>query len=843
MRYFNLLLSIVVGFVVFTDLVFALVKIDVPKSITVGEKVKIDASASTGSIESYRWFINDALQVCLRPICYFTFNDVGKYEITLMIRGDEGTQSVSIKLHVNPVLQAEISVPKSITIGERVKIDGSASTGNIETYRWFIDGELIACSDPICEFTFNEIGTYIIELEVSDKNGQASFISQKVVVMEPPSLPVAVAQVSYENSVVPLNIRLDGSHSKGNIVNYEWTTSNQTFFGSQVNLFIEKAGTHQITLTVTDQNAFTDTTQLTVIIVEPTQSPLAIVPTNHFFIENSSNLEDKQTKRPNDPNFDELWALHNTGQSGGKKGVDIGATKAWTITTGEPVVCAVLDSGVDYNHPDLKNNIWHNQVELNGIEGVDDDNNGFIDDIYGWDFINNDNDPSDECGHGTQVAGIIAATGNNSTGVTGVNWAAKIMALRIAKLKPLPRGGIPPCVPSNQAVIAALKYARSMGVKCFNMSWGGSSDDKELANAIEAASEALFIAAAGNNGQNNDEMPYYPASYPLDNIISVCASDQKDRLAFLSNMGMESVDLCAPGTRILSTSLDNGYIDNNGTSMATAYVSGAVTLLWSIFPNLTALEIKQHLMQSVVYAPLLLGTNHTNGRLNVYNALTTTQSQHQTFTISNSSQNDVNINQIQITGQDATEFAYHDNTCLSQPLAAGNTCTIDVLFVPTSLGDKQAVLEVVSDTSQTLMAQLNGHKDDDFSGSTVTILPSEFPVLERAEPAIYSLETGELEISTVIVPNAKGSTDVFRTKLCLIGNNPLRFNLCGDLTFVETRYKILGDTTYDAVTGIINIPGIEVGTDSGVFYEVDMQISSNPEGDLEFEVIKLIPIH
>jgi subtilisin family serine protease len=251
---------------------------------------------------------------------------------------------------------------------------------------------------------------------------------------------------------------------------------------------------------------------------------------------------------PDDTHFDQLWGLHNTGQSingtNGTADADIDAPEAWNISTGSSnVVIAVIDSGVDYNHPDLPANIWINSGEIAG-NGIDDDGNGYIDDTRGWDWVDDDNDPMDYNDHGTHVAGTIAAVGNNATGVTGVCWSAKIMVLRA--FDTLGSG-------TTALEIEAIEYANAKGAHIINNSWGGTGFSSFLKDAIDASS-AVVVCAAGNEGTNNDSTPFYPASFTSTNIIAVAATDQNDNRASFSNYGATSVDVAAPGVNIYSGS-------------------------------------------------------------------------------------------------------------------------------------------------------------------------------------------------------------------------------------------------------------------------------------------------
>ncbi|MFP3868033.1 MAG: S8 family serine peptidase [Desulfobacteraceae bacterium] len=327
---------------------------------------------------------------------------------------------------------------------------------------------------------------------------------------------------------------------------------------------------------------------------------------------------------PNDTRFGDLWGMHNTGQTGGTVDADIDAVEAWDKKTwAQNVIVGVIDTGVDYNHEDLAANMWVNPQEIPG-NGIDDDGNGYIDDVYGIDAYNNDGDPMDDHSHGTHCAGTIGAVGNNDKGVVGVCWETRIMALKF--LSSSGSGNIDDaieCINYALAIKTREKYSRMV----LSNSWGGGGYSSALFDAVKAARDlgVLFVAASGNDGMDNDVYPHYPSSYnsELTNIIAVNASDHNDKMASFSNYGCYSTDLFAPGVNIWSTTPSNSYASYSGTSMATPHVAGACALVWARRPTLNYEKIKGLILNGARdghgadFGERCL----TQGRLNVNNSL------------------------------------------------------------------------------------------------------------------------------------------------------------------------------------------------------------------------------
>lgn len=322
---------------------------------------------------------------------------------------------------------------------------------------------------------------------------------------------------------------------------------------------------------------------------------------------------------PDDPRFDELWGLNNDGQTGGTADADIDAVEAWDISTGSrDVVVGVIDTGIDYSHSDLASNIWVNSSEIPG-DGIDNDGNGFVDDVHGINAITNTGDPMDDEGHGTHVSGTIGASGNNATGVVGVNHEVSLVGCKF--LDAAGNGSTSDAIKCIDYMVG-LKNA-GVNLRVLNNSWGGGGYSQALADAIASseAADLLFVAAAGNDTIDNDVNPHYPSNYENASVLSVASTDQTDNISWFSHYGLTSVDMGAPGSAILSTTPGESYASYSGTSMATPHVAGAAALVLSINPELNTQELKELLMSSGDANAALQGVTVAGTRLNVNQAL------------------------------------------------------------------------------------------------------------------------------------------------------------------------------------------------------------------------------
>lgn len=290
----------------------------------------------------------------------------------------------------------------------------------------------------------------------------------------------------------------------------------------------------------------------------------------------------------------------------------LGTPLAWDVTTGSPgVTVAVVDSGADLAHPDLRPNLWTNRGERPGNRR-DDDRNGYVDDVHGYDFSEHDGTPQDADGHGSHVSGIVAAGGNDGFGVSGTAWRAGLLPLRV--LDEEGEGTV-------SDAVKAYGYALRAGARVVNVSWGGPQFTRAERDMIAGAPDVLFVASAGNEGDDVDRTPLYPCAHDLPNVVCVAATDQQDALASFSNRGARSVDLAAPGVAIASTVPGPGWSLEDGTSMAAPFVSGAAALMLSRAPAASALDLRGALLATVDPLPTLAGATATGGRLNVARAV------------------------------------------------------------------------------------------------------------------------------------------------------------------------------------------------------------------------------
>ncbi len=314
-------------------------------------------------------------------------------------------------------------------------------------------------------------------------------------------------------------------------------------------------------------------------------------------------------KRPNDFPIG-LWGLENRWGVD----VDIDAPQAWEKTVGSrqgPII-AVLDTGAELTHPDLKANLWVNAGEIPG-NGKDDDGNGVIDDVHGYNAYDDTGDPTDGHYHGTHCAGTVGAVGNNGVGVVGVNWQAQLMPIKIFNDSKNPRT-------KRSAILRGISYATRNGARVTSNSWGGGRASRSVEKAF-ASSNAFHVMAAGNDSRNNDEKPQYPANYDLANSVSVASHDSAGYLSTFSNYGNATVDLAAPGSSILSTIPGGDYRWLSGTTMATPHVRGVAGLLLTAHPEMDNASLKAALLEGVVKSDKLEGKVATGGRLNANQSL------------------------------------------------------------------------------------------------------------------------------------------------------------------------------------------------------------------------------
>lgn len=408
---------------------------------------------------------------------------------------------------------------------------------------------------------------------------------------------------------------------------------------------------------------------------------------------------------PNDPMLGQLWGMINNGQAdsakkSGTPGIDIGAEQAWDIQTGsKDIVVAVIDTGINYNSADLKPNMWVNEVEASGKTGVDDDGNGIIDDIHGAAFTNKKStgNPLDDHGHGSHCAGTIGAKGDDGKGIVGVAWNVRLMGIKFLTKD---GGG------TLEDAIKSIDYATKMGANIMSNSWGGGGYSETLKAAIERANKAgiLFVAAAGNESNNNDAKPTYPATYNVPNVLSVAAVDNQGKIANFSNYGKNTVHVGAPGVNIYSTTT-TGYDSWSGTSMATPHVSGIAALIASQFPKMTHLEMKERIITTAKPISGLRGKVRNAGFANAYTALTNTLPEP-----------DLNdpANWPTVAANVASEHPYKEKTRSEFQVEVPGATQIALYFSRFETEAKYDKLEIYDSTGK-LVETISGLNDNSFS--------------------------------------------------------------------------------------------------------------------------------
>ena len=445
---------------------------------------------------------------------------------------------------------------------------------------------------------------------------------------------------------------------------------------------------------------------------------------------------------PNDPSFAQLWGLKNTAQpiqgNPGAAGADIDIESAWNVTTGSSaVVIGVVDTGIDYTHPDLAANMWVNP----GGKG----NPNCAAGTFGFNAINDTCNPMDDEDHGTHVAGTIGAVGNNSKGVTGVNWTTSLMALKF-----LGADGYGTTADAVAAIDFAIQAKiDGVNVRVLSNSWGGGPFSKALLDVINKANEQdiLFVAAAGNDNVNNDTYPHYPSSYAAANVISVAATDSRDGRAYFSNYGPKSVHLGAPGAAVYSTLPFSRYEYYSGTSMATPHVTGVAALILAQNPSLTTAQVKSAILDNVDPIPSLAGITTTGGRLNAAKALGAPASPDFTLSIAPSSRTVVRGNAASYTVTVVPANGFTGSVELSVTgLPAGTTAT----FTPSSTTSTSTLTIVTSGTTPLSSASLT------VTGSSGALTRSSFATLST----VLSQPLAPCPSFTLLSYQASASTSV-----------------------------------------------------------------------------------
>ena len=499
-------------------------------------------------------------------------------------------------------------------------------------------------------------------------------------------------------------------------------------------------------------------------------------------------------RTPDDPRFDELWGLNNDGQTGGTADADIDAVEAWDISTGSrDVVVGVIDTGIDYSHSDLASNMWVNSSEIPG-DGIDNDGNGFIDDVHGINAITDSGDPMDDEGHGTHVSGTIGASGGNGIGVVGVNHEVSLVGCKF--LDAAGNG-------STSDAIKCIDYMVSLknsgvNLRVLNNSWGGGGYSQALADAIASseAADLLFVAAAGNDTIDNDVNPHYPSNYENASVLSVASTDQTDGISWFSHYGLTSVDMGAPGSAILSTTPGESYASYSGTSMATPHVAGAAALVLSINPELSTQELKDLLMNSGDANAALQGVTVAGTRLNVNQAL---------------------------IDADPTPGFKISADPLTQQIEAGQATNYTFTIGSIAEWDEEVTLELSTTLGGAYLSSLTARPGDEVMLNVETDTNTQWGVYELTVTATAGDIVKEQSVKLMVQPiGLNDFTYSSNTSVDIPDNSPVGavsvINVPDDLTVFGTTADVDISHTYsgDLVVKLVSAQGTQVTLQSNV---------------------------
>jgi len=864
----------------------------IPSTIVASETLTLDGRGSytsVGSITEYNWTVcgdekeGETIEV--------TFDKAGECIITLTVIDSNGysdstsqtTKVITPPIAVAQVLHIEIKI--EVEHAEyKVKLDGSASSGNITRYKWTAtnnDGsyspvEKTENGKPTTmTIALPSEGTYTIKLEVFDDDNNLNGFDQLENVLVKNTISISPQEESF--SLPERFVTLSTSMGQRRL---DQRTLRQTakrrvlrkgdYWPKRVRVkFYENTSEEEKDFLRKSHNASS------IKAIPFINGELWEVEEVEAAIETYRRRVSTEPKiKSMTPDYviraSELRARNKILIESFLRNHSDGHDDPVSIETKEPVVCAVLDSGIDYKHSALKDKILTEDGK-----------------VVGYDFVDDDDDPMDDCGHGTHVAGIIAGVANeyDNSNVTTTNgiWPVKLIPLKILRRSDTPNEfGKYECIGSQTDAILALEYvqnhAEEYSIKCTNNSWDVNYMDDDLDSAIKAEAEAgrLFVFAAGNahyNGPENNDVfsPYYPGSLTYsendniiqDNIISVCSVNSNHILSHFSNYGQQSIDLCALGDDIRSTYPNGEYIKDSGTSMAAPYVTATVMVLWSAYPYLTMSEVKTHILASTKQIQALADYNVTSGYLSLYDAVKNMKSRHETFTISNTGKDNLVNVQVTLMNKEGDELncngklailkKIRDNNCSSKTIETiipDQKYPVEVFFTPkapsvsTSKVKKEWLLKVTSTNqtvNQTIVVLLNGNAgtgssgggdsgDDDGDDDTP---PSNSP--QWADASIcYPDKDYAVEIPKVtMLEDYKdvGETAKFSLKFSLILDNMNSPHFCfngepSDLLLESENIRELGQATFNDVTNILNIPFLKVeGMEN--FYEVDLKAGTD----------------